>query len=111
MRDKFCRAPVLSYWDPILPTFLKTDCSGFALGSALIQERDGVRRPVGFFSQKLNKAEINYDIHDKEMLAVISCLKFWSPELKACSPFTIWTDHKNLEYFIVKRQLLERQIR
>jgi len=59
----------------------------------------------------LNKAEINYDIHDKEMLAVIRCLKFWEPELKACGSFTIWTDHRNLEYFIVKRQLSERQIR
>ena len=111
LKDKFCRAPVLSHWDPRLPTFLETDCSGFALGGALIQEKDGVRRPVGFFSQKLNKAEINYDIHDKEMLAVVSCLKFWGPELKACGPFTIWTDHKNLEYFMTKRQLTERQIR
>ena len=56
----------------------------------------------------MNKAEINYDIYDKEMLAVISCLKFWKPELKACSPFIIWTDYKNLEYFIVKRQLTKR---
>ena len=111
LRDKFCRAPVLSGWDPTLPTFLETDCSGFALGGALIQEKDGVRRPVGFFSQKLNKAEINYDIHDKEMLAVVSSIKFWAPELKACGPFTIWTDHKNLEYFMIKRQLSERQIR
>lgn len=111
LRDKYCNAPVLSHWDPSIPTFLETDCSGFALGGALIQERDGIRQPVGFFSQKLNKAEINYDIHDKEMLAVISCLKFWEPELKACGPFTIWTDHKNLEYFMVKRQLSERQIR
>lgn len=111
LRDKFCRAPVLSGWDPTLPTFLETDCSGFALGGALIQEKNGVRRPVGFFAQKLNKAEINYDIHDKEMLAIIRCLKFWAPELKACGPFTIWTDHKNLEYFMVKRQLSERQIR
>ena len=111
LRDKFCRAPVLSGWDPTLPTFLETDCSGFALGGALLQEKDGVRRPVGFFSQKLNKAEINYDIHDKEMLAVVSSIKFWEPELKACGPFTIWTDYKNLEYFMVKRQLSERQIR
>ena len=111
LRDKFCTAPVLSHWDPTLPTFLETDCSGFAQGGALIQESNGVRRPVGFFAQKLNKAEINYDIHDKEMLAVVSCLKFWAPELKACGPFTILTDHKNLEYFMVKRQLSERQIR
>ena len=41
------------------------------------------------------------------MLAVISYLKFWSPKLKAYSPFTIWTDYKNLEYFLVKRQSLE----
>ena len=111
LKDRFCRAPVLSHWDPSLPTFLETDCSGFALGGALIQERDGVRRPVGFYSQKLNTAEINYDIHDKEMLAVVACLKFWEPELKACGSFTIWTDHKNLEYFMTKQKLSERQIR
>jgi hypothetical protein len=56
--------------------FLETDCSGFALGSALLQEKDGACRPVGFFLQKLNKAEINYDIHDKEMLAIVSSIKF-----------------------------------
>jgi len=42
---------------------------------------------------------------------MVSSIKFWEPELKACSPFIIWTDHKNLEYFMVKRQLSERQIR
>lgn len=111
LKDKFCNAPVLTHWDPTLPTFLETDCSGFALGGALLQEKNGVRRPVGFFSQKLNAAEINYDIHDKEMLAIVSCMKHWAPELKTCGPFTIWTDHKNLEYFMTKRVLSERQIR
>jgi len=111
LKEKFCRAPVLSHWDPGLPTFLETDCSGFAMGGALLQETNGTRRPVGFFSKKLNNAEINYDIHDKEMLAIISCVKFWEPELKACGSFTIWTDHKNLEYFMTKKQLSERQIR
>ena len=76
LRKRFYSAPVLTHWDPALATFLETDCSGFAIGGALLQERDGVRRPVGFFSQKLNKAEINYDIHDKEMLAVVSYVKF-----------------------------------
>ena len=103
LKDLFCKAPVLMDWDPTLPTFLETDCSGFALGGALVQEKEGVRRPVGFFAQKLDKAEINYDIHDKEMLAVVSYLKFWAPELKIYGPFTIWTDHKNLEYFMTKR--------
>ena len=67
---------MLSYWDPTLPTFLETDCSGFALGGALLQEKNGVRYLVGFYSQKLNKVEINYDIYDKEMLVVVSYVKF-----------------------------------
>lgn len=111
LKKKFCEAPVLASWDPSLSTFLETDCSGYAIGGALLQEKDGVRRPVGFFSKKLNQAEINYDIHDKEMLAVVSGVKFWAPELKATGSFTIWTDHKNLEYFMTKQRLSKRQIR
>jgi len=76
VKAKFCEAPIVAYWDPTLETYLEADASGTALGGVLLQEKDGVRRPVGFFSKKLNKAEINYDIHDKEMLAIIECLKF-----------------------------------
>jgi len=42
----------------------------------LLQEKNGVRYLVGFYSQKLNKVEINYDIYDKEMLVVVSYVKF-----------------------------------
>jgi len=38
---------------------------------------------------------------------MVFCLKFWAPELKTCGPFIIWMDYKNLEYFIIKRELLE----
>src|ERR1700761_5863548 len=107
----FSTAPVLRQWDPALATFLETDCSGFALGGVLSQEVDGVRRPVAFHSEKLNKAEINYDIHDKELLAVVRCLTKWDAELRSCGPFTILTDHKNLEHFMKKQNLSERQAR
>ena len=46
------------------------------MGGALLQKVDGILRLVGFFSQKLNKAEINYDIYDKEILAIILYLKY-----------------------------------
>jgi hypothetical protein len=59
----------------------------------------------------LNKAEINYDIHDKELLAVVRCLTQWDAELRSCNSFTILTDHKNLEYFMKKQNLSERQAR
>lgn len=111
LKRLFCMAPVLKQWDPDHPTFLETDCSGFALGGVLSQEQGGSRHPVAYHSEKLNKAEINYDIHDKELLAVIRCLSQWDPELRSCGPFTILTDHKNLEHFMKKQQLSERQAR
>jgi hypothetical protein len=71
MKVLFSIAPVLKQWDPDLPTFVETDCSRFALGGALSQEVDGVRYPIAFHSEKLNMAEINYNIHNKELLAVV----------------------------------------
>jgi CRISPR/Cas system CMR-associated protein Cmr5 small subunit len=69
--------------------FLETDYSGFALRGALLQIKNGVLYLVRFISQKLNTTEINYNIYNKEILAVISCLKAWSSELKAYNPFII----------------------
>ena len=62
---------------------------------------DGQQRPVAFLSKSLNKTEKNYEIHNKEMLAVIKGLENWRHLLKGTKfKFEIWTDYKNLEYFI-----------
>ena len=54
-------------------------------------------------------AECNYEIHDKEMLAIICSLKQWRPELEGThSQFQIYTDHKALKYFMTTKQLTER---
>ena len=71
----------------------------------------GILRPVAFFSKKNSPAECNYEIHDKEMLAIIKCLQEWEAELKSVGQFTILTDHKNLEYFSKIQRLSERQMR
>jgi len=56
--------------------------------------------------------ERNYKIHDKEMLAVIHCLEAWRHFLKGSrSKFEVWTNHKNLEYFISNQKLNHRQAR
>jgi len=56
--------------------------------------------------------ERNYEIHDKEMLAVIRCLEAWRHFLEgARTKFEIWTDHKNLEYFMMNQKLNRRQVR
>lgn len=67
-----------------------------------MQEVNGEKKLVAFYSQKLLPAERNYPIHDKEMLAIVRCLEQWDAELRSCTSFTILTDHKNLEYFMTR---------
>jgi len=56
---------------------------------------------VAFLSKSLNETERNYRIHDKEMLTVIKGLENWRHLLEDTKyKFEVWTDHKNLEYFI-----------
>ena len=58
-------------------------------------------RPVAFISKSLSDTEQNYEIHDKEMLAVIRCLEAWRHFLEGTTrKFEIWTNYKNLEYFM-----------
>ena len=67
---------------------------------------------MAFISKALNEMERNYEIHDKEMLAVIRCLEAWRHFLEdARMKFEIWTDHKNLEYFMSSQNLNRRQAR
>ena len=64
------------------------------------RQEDGKRHPVGFYSTTLNDAERNYDIYDKELLAVVKSLENWRPYL-AGSPHKaiVYTDHMNLQYW------------
>jgi len=67
---------------------------------------------VAYISKSLNEAKRNYEIHDKKMLAIIQCLKAWRHFLeRAKDRFEIWTDHKNLEYFMKAQKLNQRQAR
>jgi len=69
-------------------------------------------RPVAFISKSLSDTERNYKIHDKEMLAVVRCLEAWRHFLEGTvEKFKIWTDHKNLEYFMKAQKLNRKQVR
>jgi hypothetical protein len=66
--------------------------------------------PVAYYSKSLNAVERNYEIHNKEMLAIIRALEDWCHFLEgARHKFEIWTDHKNLEYFMSAKKLNRRQ--
>ena len=112
LKEAFSTEPVLRHFDPDLPTHLHTDSSGAALSGIISQPHDGHLHPVAFWSRKCTPAECNYDIHDREMLAIIESVKHWRHYLEGAKfPVQIHTDHKNLEVFMTTKMLNRRQAR
>jgi len=73
---------------------------------------DGKLHPVAFYSQKHTPAEINYDIHDKEMGAIVASFRVWEHLLKSVEgEMMVYTDLKNLEYFNTTKVPTRRQAR
>ncbi len=92
---------------------VETDGSDFAMGAVLSQQQgDGMWRPVAFISKSLNPAEQNYEVYNKELLAVMHVLYEWSHYLKgAKEQIEILTDHQNLTYFRKPQNINRRQAR
>jgi len=100
------KAPVLK-----LPNFDKdfeihSNASNFAIGGVLVQ--DG--RPVTFESKKLSETERRWPTHEKEMWAVIHCLKTWGHYIGS-KDVVVWTDNVTLKYFVIQPKLSSKQVR
>lgn len=105
-------APLLQMPDNDSKFLVKADSSDYATGVVLSQEHDGKWHPVAFMSKALMEVERNYEIYDKELLAVVRALEEWSQYLKgAVHHFEILLDHQNLKYFQTARKLNRRQAR
>jgi len=105
-------APILVSPQDLEPFCIEADSSDFASRAVLSQKLPGEEKwhPVAFYSKSLSPVEQNYEIHDKEMLAIIHALEEWRHFLEgARHPVEIWTDHKNLEYFMTAKKLNRRQ--
>ena len=112
LKELFVQEPILAQFDPDRETIVETDSAGYSYGGALSQVDDnGDLRPVAYYSAKMTPEEANYEIHDKELLAIIRCLEQWDAELRSVRKFSVLTDHKNLEYFKSPRKLSERHVR
>jgi hypothetical protein len=82
LKMAFTSAPILIHPDPAKPFIVETDASDFALGAILSQFGiDGLQHPVAFYSRKLTNVEINYQVYDKELLAIITAFEQWRPYL------------------------------
>jgi len=105
-------APILASPQDSEPFCIEADSSDFASGAVLSQQlpREEKWHPVAFYSKSLSPVERNYEIHDKEMLAIICALEEWRHFLEgARHPVEIWMDHKNLEYFMMAKKLNRHQ--
>jgi len=82
------------------------------IGGVLFQEQEGKWKPIAFLSRTMQPAERNYEIYDKELLAIVEALAKWRQYLlDAAEPFKVWMDHKNLKYFREPHKLNRRQAR
>jgi len=113
LKTAFTTAPVLQLFDFEKPCAVETEASDFVSAGVLSQPNpDGVLHPVAFFSKKHIPAECNYEIYDKELLAVVRAFEEWRPELEgAANPIEVLSDHRNLEYFMSKQDLNRPQAR
>ena len=106
-----CSKPILVFPMEDHTFLVEADSSGYATGAVLSQMQDSEKwHPVAYISKSLSPAEHNYDIYDKEMLAVIRALEQWHHYLEGAKhPVQILTNHKNLEYFMMAQKLNQCQ--
>ncbi|MBW0552175.1 hypothetical protein O181_091890 [Austropuccinia psidii MF-1] len=85
LKEASTAASILSHSNPSLPTIVETDASDYSLGSVLSQVNDSGKNPIAFDSHKLLLAELNYEIHDKELFGIVWALKCWRAFLLSIS--------------------------
>jgi len=112
LKDAFTSAPILMHWVPDALIIVETDASDYMISGIIsIHGEDDEIRPVTFHLHTLTMPELNYNTHDKELLAIFKAFKSWQHYLEGSStPIDIITDHKNLEYFCTTKILTCHQV-
>ncbi|GJP87009.1 hypothetical protein CLOP_g16981, partial [Closterium sp. NIES-67] len=102
--------PFLRIADRDCPYEVITDASDIAIGAVLLQDFGEGLQPVAYESRKLQSAEKNYTVHDKEMLTIVHAFKTWRCYLTGADVI-VRTDHKSLQYLRAQPNLNPRHIR
>jgi RNase H-like domain found in reverse transcriptase len=113
LKQAFISVPVLTHYKPSCPLVIETDASDYAL-AAIFSQVESNRKIylVTYLSRTFSDTELNYDTHDKELMAIYEAFKAWQHYLEGTEvPIDVVTDHKNLEYFCTTRILSRRQAR
>ena len=108
----FTSALILTHWDLNVLIFIESDASDYVLTAILSTKVDNEIYLITFHSQMFSAAEMNYDMHDKELLAIYEAFCKWRHYLEGISILVeVLTDHKNLIYFQESKSLSRRQTR
>jgi len=111
LKHAFTTAPILTHFILDTPIIVETNASDYAVAGILsITCINGEICPVAYYSQTLTAPELNYDTHNKELLAIFEAFQNWHHYLEgSTSSIDVIMDHKNLEYFSTSKVLSCRQ--
>src|SRR5882672_8542257 len=113
LKHAFTTAPILAHSNPDNPIVVETDASDYAIAAIVsqISPDDGDIHLIVFYSHSMQPAELNYEIYDKELLAIFEAFRQWRNYLEGSAHVVLMlSDHKNLEYFTTTKQLTHRQV-
>src|SRR5882724_6941081 len=114
LKMAFTQAPILAHFNPDNPIVVETDASDYAITAIIsqISPDDGDIHPVAFYSCSMHPAELNYEIYDKELLAIFKAFRQWHNYLEGSAHVVlVLSNHKNHKYFATTKQLTRRQVR
>ena len=99
--------------DHTRPFQIETDALKYATGAVLTQlDLNGNRHPISFISKTLSLTKRNYEIYDRELLAIVRALEEWRHYIQGSVYTTvILSDHKNLTYYREAKKLNRQQAR
>ena len=112
LKKSLVTEPILLQPDRTEPFRIETDASEWAIGCVLLQlGLDGKWHPVAFDGRKLNGAELNYPVHEKELLAIKYALRTWNEYIQNGTTTEVVTDHESLKYLTTTKTPSKRLAR
>jgi len=120
LKKLMCSKPVLTQPQYDKPFIVHTDASAYGVGAILLQEGEVNPQkptkprlhPITYYSATFTPTERNYDIYERELLAILKALQNWRPHLAwTPHPFTLVTDHANLTFWKHPRKVNRRVAR
>ena len=111
LKATLCSPPVLIIPDQTKPFALSCDACAYSIGAVLQQDLGRGLQPVAYFSAKLSDAERNYDVREREFMAIYRACLHWRPYLHGLQPFRLLSDHKSLLYYMTMPNLSGRLAR